>query len=107
MIKNHGNKFANFFRFILLHIKIKWFTASSSKIYRLSVSSKSGQNIDLDASLFFRNMDEYAHCLTGSPFVFNIFREIEPNATSTSVGLSELDFHSPLTSSLEYPAKLS
>ena len=39
-----------------------------------------------NASLFFKNMEEYAHCLTGSPFVFKIFREIEPNATSTSVG---------------------
>ena len=55
-------------------------------MYRLSVSSKSGQNIDLDDSLFFKNMEEYAHCLIGSPFVSKISKEIEPNATNTSVG---------------------
>ena len=86
IIKSHGNKLANFFRLVLLHKKIKWFTAYWSKIYRVSVSSMSGQNIDLDASLFFKNMEEYAHWLRGSPFLFKISREIEPNITSTSVG---------------------
>ena len=35
--------------------------------------------------LLLKNMEEYAHCLRGSPFIFKIFREIEPNATTTSV----------------------
>tara|TARA_B100000886_G_scaffold289057_1_gene214107 strand:+ start:289 stop:441 length:153 start_codon:yes stop_codon:yes gene_type:complete len=46
----------------------------------------SGQNIDFEVSLVFKNMEEYAHCLSGSPLLSKILSEIEPNVISTSVG---------------------